>query len=79
MIAMTDISNLSVDELDKIKDEITKLHFSKPIIGLMAICNKCGGRSISTCKCAKERYKKSITNDTIQKYLENNESFKVNK
>lgn len=56
------------------KQEITTRHFADIGMCLQALCNKCGGRSISNCKCAKLRYFNSITQEMIDRYDEKKDS-----
>jgi hypothetical protein len=37
--------------------------------GLCAICNKCGGSSISKCKCAKKKFFDTITYEEVMKFI----------
>lgn len=62
------------NEKEIIKDLIVESHY-KGGIGFLAICNKCGGPSISRCKCVKEKFRKTITDEDIEKYQKDPEEY----
>lgn len=64
-----DDNQIADEEKINLVNEITKLHFSTITVCLNAICTKCNGRSITTCKCAQTKYAKSITNEMIKRYM----------
>ena len=57
-------------DLNKIKQEITIKHFENIGMCLQALCNKCGGRTITKCACAQTKYANSITQQMINRYNE---------
>jgi GH24 family phage-related lysozyme (muramidase) len=66
-----------MDKLSKWKEEnkdlIEEMWKSSHAMGLAMICNACGGGSISTCACAKQRFFETMTPEILAKLIRRKE------